>query len=239
MAQLDLSALYNYYISQGVDPATAAQYAAYYIPYGQKKSFTGITTPKFKSSDQLKSEYAPNYIKFEGMNDPFWNKVIDITKNGGTYLDLQKYVYGPEGQKYATDNQMFDNMGYANTGALLSNAGKILNEYNAYNKQLGKQTKTFDAYAASIGAPSSQARYKFSVAKTYGENELEYTPVRKVYNTVFDKVKSALKAAKVSPQDAANYVKQFNTAFETAINTKLGESNLTPFTDYVVRTGGK
>jgi hypothetical protein len=239
MAQLDLKALYDYYISQGVDPATAAQYAAYYIPSGRKKSFSGITTPKFKSESQIKIEYAPNYSKFETQNDPFWNKIIDVAKKGGTYLDIQKIAYGPDGQAYAEANNLYTPDGYVNTGAILSNAGKILNEYTSYQKQIGKQNKTFDAYAASIGAPSSKARYKFSVNKTYGENEVEYTPVRKVYDTVFTKLKTSLKAAKVSPTEAANYVKQFNTAFETAINSKLSSANITPFTDYALRKGGK
>jgi hypothetical protein len=239
MAELNLKALYDYYISQGVDPATAAQYAAYYIPYGQKKSFTGITTPKFKPETQLKIEYAPNFTKFETQNDPFWNKIIDVAKKGGTYLDIQKIAYGPDGQAYAEANNLYTPEGYVNTGAILSNAGKILNEYTTYQKQVAKQNKTFDTYASSIGAPSSKARYKFSVTKSYGENEVEYAPIRKAYDAVYAKLKSSLKAAKVSPAEAANYVKQFNTAFETGINAKIAESNLTPFTDYVVRTGGK
>jgi len=239
MAELNLKALYDYYISQGVDPATAAQYAAYYIPSGQRRSFTGITTPKFKPESQLKVEFAPNFSKFEAQNNPFWNKIIDVAKKGGTYLDIQKIAYGPDGQAFAEANNLYTPEGYVNTGAILSNAGKILNEYTSYQKQVNKQNKTFDTFASSIGAPSSKARYKFSVGKTYGENEVEYAPIRTAYNTVFNNLKSALKKAKVSPTEAANYAKQFNTAFETAVNAKLAESNLTPFTEYVVRRGGR
>lgn len=240
MATLDLGSLYQYYIDQGVDPATAAQYTAYYIPAGQKKSFTGITTPKFKPASQIKFEVAPNYSKFEELNDPFWNKIVDTVKKGGTYLDLQKIVYGPDGQAYAEANNLYTPQGYVNTGALLSNAGKVLNEYTNYQEQIGKQNKTFGTFAASIGAPSPEKRYKFKVNKQYdAKTEVEYTPVRKVYDTVFNNLKGSLKAAGVSPAEAANYVKQFNTAFETAINTKLDSSNLSPFTEYVVRKSGK
>lgn len=237
---LDLTNLYNYYINEGEDPATAAQYAVYYIPYGKKKSFTGITTPKFKTQKQILAEYAPNYTKFEGLNDPFWNKVIDVAKKGGTYLDVQKIVYGKDGQDYAAANNLYTPDGYVNTGALLTNAGRILNEYTQVQEQTGKQKKTFSTFAASIGAPNPDLRFSFKVNKSYDKTkETEYAPVRKVYDTVLTKLKGSLKQAGVSPTQAAAYVTQFNTAFETIINQKLSSSNLTPFTDYVVRKSGK
>ena len=237
---IDLNSLYQYYLDQGVDARTAAQYAVYYIPQGQKKTFTGITTPKFKPESQIKFETAPNYTKFEELNDPFWNKVIDVAKKGGTYLDVQKIVYGPDGQAYAEQNNLYTPEGYVNTGAILTNAGRVLNEYTNYQEQVGKQKKTFGTFAASIGAPSPDKKYSFKVDKSYDSNtELEYEPVRKVYDTVFNRLKTSLKSAKVSPTEAANYVQQFNTAFETAINSKLDSSNLSPFTEYIVKRGGK
>lgn len=235
---LDLNTLYQYYLDQGLDPATAAQYTVYYIPAGRKKGFSGITTPKFKPESQVYSEVAPNYNKYKKLNQPFWNSIIDIVNKGGTYLDLQKLVSSDVGQKYAEDNDLYTPEGYADTRSLLSTAGRMLNEYTNAQEVLGKQKKTFGTFAASIGAPSPDKRYSFKVDKSYdAKTQVEYAPVRKVYNTVFNNLKSALKKAKVNPTEAANYAKQFNTAFETAINTKLSESNLTPFTDYVIRKG--
>lgn len=237
---LDLTNLYNYYIDQGEDPATAAQYASYYIPYGKKKSFTGITTPKFKTQKQILEEYAPNYSKFKSLNDPFWNKIIDVAEKGGTYFDIQKIVNSKEGVDYADASGLKTPSGYTDTGALLTNAGRILNEYTQIQEQTGKQKKTFSTFAASIGAPSPDLRYSFKVDKSYDKKtQIEYAPVRKVYDTVLTKLKGSFKQAGISPTEAANYVKQFNTVFETVINEKLNASNLTPFTDYVVRKSGK
>jgi hypothetical protein len=114
MAQLDLNSIYQYYISQGATPTEAAQYTVYYIPYGQKKSFTGIDTQKFKTSSQLESEYAPNYTKFKAYTNSakpktteFWKTVIDKVDKGATYLDLQELAYGDLGAAYADENDLY------------------------------------------------------------------------------------------------------------------------------------
>lgn len=238
MAELNLNALYEYYIDQGLDPQTAAQYTVYYIPTGKKKGFSGITTPKFKPASQIYAEVAPNLTKFEQLNEPFWNQIIDTVKSGGTYLDLQRLAGSEIGQKYAEENNLFTPDGFVNTGALLSSAGRILNEYTNAQEQLGKQQQTFGTFAASIGAPSPDKRYSFKIDKGYDtKTQVEYAPVRKVYDGVLTKLKDSLYSAGVSAAETANYLKQFNTAFETGINAKLAESNLTPFTDYVVRKG--
>jgi hypothetical protein len=235
---LDLNTLYQYYRDQGLDEATAAQYTVYYIPAGKKKGFSGITTPKFKPESQIYSEVAPNYTKYKNLNQPFWNSVINVVNKGGTYLDLQKLVSSDVGQKYAEDNDLYTPEGYTDTRSLLSTAGRMLNEYTNTQEQLDKQKKTFGTFAASIGAPSPDKRYSFNIDNKYdAKTQVEYEPVRKIYNQLSKKIKDSLVKAKVADADTANYLAQFDVAFESAINNKLAKSNLTPFTDYVLRKG--
>jgi hypothetical protein len=230
---LDLNTLYQYYLDQGLDPATAAQYTVYYIPAGKKKGFSGITTPKFKPE----SEIAPTYLKYKQDSDPFIQSLYTaIATPNLTPTDLSALANTKEGIAYAKKNKLSstDSLGRATPGRLFSLVNNIYSDY----KRLNTQKKTLGTFAASIGAPSPDKRYSFKIDKSYdAKTQVEYEPVRKVYNTVFNNLKSAFKKAKVSPTEAANYAKQFNTAFETAINSKLADSNLTPFTDYVIRKG--
>lgn len=238
---LDLNTLYQYYVDQGVDPRIAAQYAVYYIPAGNKKGFSGITTPKFKPESEIYSESAPNYIKYEKLNQPFWNSIISIVKKGGTYFDLQKLVSSDAGQKYAEDNDLYTPEGYTDTRSLLSIAGRMLNEYTNAQEQLGKQKKTFGTYAASIGAPSPDLKYSFKIdPKSYTKGtEIEYEPVRKVYTKLRSEIKDKLIKAKVPQAQIGTTLGEFDVAFETQIQSKLDKSNLSPFTNYVLKKGSK
>jgi hypothetical protein len=115
----------------------------------------------------------------------------------------------------------------------------LLNEYTNTQEQLEKQKKTFGTFAASIGAPSPDKRYSFKIdPKSYdAKTEVEYEPVRKVYNQLNKKITDALIKAKVPQAQRNQTVAEFQAAFQTGINAKLADSNLTPFTDYVVRKG--
>jgi len=230
---LDLNTLYQYYLDQGLDPATAAQYTVYYIPAGKKKGFSGITTPKFKPE----SEIAPTYLKYKQDSDPFIKSLYTaIATPNLTPTDLSALANTKEGIAYAKKNKLSstDSLGRATPGRLFSLVNNIYSDY----KRLNTQKKTLGTFAASIGAPSPDKRYSFNIDKSYdAKTQVEYAPVRKVYNQLSKKIKDGLVKAKVSDADTANYLAQFDVAFESAVNSKLANSNLTPFTDYVIRKG--
>jgi hypothetical protein len=230
MAQLDLTSIYNYYINQGATPTEAAQYTVYYIPYGQKKSFTGISTPKFKTQKQLESEYAPNYTKFKASTDPFWKQVVDVVDKGGTYLDLQKIVYSSDGKDYATNLGLLPQ-------ELLTNAGKILNEKTSVLNAKSKQDKSLDFYASSIGAPSTQAKYGLVADKK--NNVVAFKPAADIYAKATADFKTKLKAAKVDPTKAAQYYQEFDTAIKSGLEQAIAKSNRNPFVDAAVSRAGK
>jgi len=244
MAQLDLNSIYQYYIDQGASPTEAAQYTVYYIPYGQKKSFTGIDTQKFKTSSQLESEYAPNYTKFKAYTNSakpktteFWKTVIDKVDKGATYLDLQELAYGDLGAAYADENNLYTNDGYVNTSAILSAAGKVLNEKTAVIKAKAKQDKSLDFYASSIGAPSTKAKYGLVADKA--NNIVVFKPAADIYTKATADFKTKLKAAKVDPTKAAQYYKEFDTAIKSGLEQAITKSNRNPFVDAAISKAGK
>lgn len=247
MAQLDLNSIYQYYITQGATPTEAAQYTVYYIPYGQKKSFTGISTPKFKTSSQFESEYAPNYTKFKTISTTpssakpktteFWKAVIDKVDSGGTYLDLQQIAYGDLGAAYADENNLYDNNGYVNTSAILSSASKVLNEKTSVLKAKAKQDKSLDFYASSIGAPSTKAKYGLVADKA--NNIVVFKPAADIYAKATTDFKAKLKAAKVDPTKAAQYYKEFDTAIKSGLEQAITKSNRNPFVDAAISKAGK
>jgi hypothetical protein len=229
---IDLNSLYQYYLDQGVDARTAAQYAVYYIPAGKKKGFSGITTPKFKPE----SEIAPTYLKYKQDSDPFIQGLYTaIATPNLTPTDLSALANTKEGIAYAKKNKLSstDSLGRATPGRLFSLVNDIYSDY----KRLNTQKKTFGTFAASIGAPTPDKRFSFNIDELYSNTELEYEPARKIYNQLSKKIKDGLVKAKVADADTANYLAQFDVAFESAVNSKLANSNLTPFTDYVIRKG--
>jgi hypothetical protein len=230
MAQLDLNSIYQYYIDQGATPTEAAQYTVYYIPYGQKKSFTGINTQKFKTSGQFESEYAPNYTKFKASTEPFWKQVVDTVDKGGTYLDLQKIVYSSDGKDYASNLGLLPQ-------ELLTNAGKILNEKTAVIKAKAKQDKSLDFYASSIGAPSTKAKYGLVADKA--NNIVVFKPAADIYAKATADFRTKLRAAKVDPTKAADYIKQFDTAIKSGLEQAIAKSNRNPFVDAAISKAGK
>jgi hypothetical protein len=227
---LDLNALYQYYREQGVDAQTAAQYAVYYIPAGKKKGFTGITTSKFKPDNELISEYAPNYksyVELAAKKDPFWTSIIEEINKGTTYFDIRNKVFeAAEAQD-------------ADAEEIMPSVTKAFNEYTSYRKQVNKQKNTLKTYAASIGAPSPDLKYSFRIdPKSYAkETEVEYEPVRKVYNQLNKEIKNTLIKAKVPDAQIGKTLDEFDAAFETQIQAKLKDSNLSPFTAYNLRKG--
>lgn len=230
MAQLDLQSIYDYYISQGATPTEARQYTVYYIPYGQKKNFTGISTPKFKTQKQFESEYAPNYTKFKASTEPFWKQVVDTVDKGGTYLDLQKIVYSSDGKDYASNLGLLPQ-------ELLTNAGKILNEKTAVTNAKSKQDKSLDFYASSIGAPSTKATYGLIADKA--KNIIVFKPAADIYAKATADFKTKLKAANVDPTKAAQYYKEFDTAIKSGLEQAITKSNRNPFVDAAISKAGK
>lgn len=231
---LDLNTLYEYYLDQGLDPATAAQYTVYYIPAGKKKGFSGITTPKFKPE----SEIAPTYLKYKQDSDPFIQGLYTaIATPNLTPTDLSALANTKEGIAYAKKNKLSstDSLGRATPGRLFSLVNNIYSDY----KRLNTQKKTLGTFAASIGAPSPDKRFSFKIdPKSYdAKTEVEYEPVRKVYNQLNKKITDALIKAKVPQAQRNQTIAEFQAAFQTGINAKLAGSNLTPFTDYVIRKG--
>ena len=244
MAQLDLNSIYQYYISQGATPTEAAEYTVYYIPYGQKKNFTGIDTQKFKTSKQFESEYAPNYTKFKAFSDStrpktteFWKTVIDKVDKGATYLDLQQIAYGDLGAAYADENDLYTNSGYVDTAAVLSAAGKVLNEKTAVIKAKGKQDKSLDFYAASIGAPTTQAKYGLVADKK--KNIVKFTPAADLYAKATKDYQAKLMAAKVEPTLAKKYYDQFDTTLKSRLEKAIEDSGRSPFVDFTLKKAGK
>jgi hypothetical protein len=244
MAQLDLNSIYQYYISQGATPTEAAQYTVYYIPYGQKKSFTGIDTQKFKTSSQLESEYAPNYTKFKAYTNSakpktteFWKTVIDKVDKGATYLDLQELAYGDLGAAYADENDLYTNSGYVDTAAVLSAAGKVLNEKTAVIKAKGKQDKSLDFYAASIGAPTTQAKYGLVADKK--NNIIKFTPAVDIYTKATADYKAKLKATVKDATKAEQYYNQFDTTLKSRLEKAIEDSGRSPFVDFTLKKAGK
>jgi hypothetical protein len=241
---LDLNAIYQYYIDQGATPTEAAQYTVYYIPAGKKKRFSGITTPKFKTSSQLESEYAPDYTKFKAYTNSakpktteFWKTVIDKVDKGATYLDLQELAYGDLGAAYADENDLYTNSGYVDTAAVLSAAGKVLNEKTAVIKAKGKQDKSLDFYAASIGAPTTQAKYGLVADKK--NNIVKFTPAADIYTKATADYKAKLKAAKVDPTKAEQYYNQFDTTLKSRLEKAIEDSGRSPFVDFTLKKAGK
>jgi len=247
MAQLDLNSIYQYYITQGATPTEAAQYTVYYIPYGQKKNFTGINTQKFKTSSQFESEYAPNYTKFKTISTTansakpnttkFWKAVIDKVDAGGTYLDLQELAYGDLGAAYADENNLYDNSGYVNTSAILSAAGKVLNEKTAAIKAKRKQDKSLDFYAASIGAPTTQAKYGLVADKK--NNIVKFTPAADIYTKATAAYKAKLKATVKDATKAEQYYNQFDTTLKSRLEKAIEDSGRSPFVDFTLKKAGK
>ena len=247
MAQLDLTSIYNYYINQGATPTEAAQYTVYYIPYGQKKSFTGISTPKFKTQKQLESEYAPNYSKFKTISNTansakpktteFWKQVVDVVDKGGTYLDLQQIAYGDLGTAYAEENNLYTPDGYVNTAAILSSAGKVLNEKTAVSKAKTKQDKSLDFYASSIGAPSTKATYGLVADKT--NNIIKFTPAADIYAKATADYRTKLKATVKDATKAEQYYNQFDTTLKSRLEKAIEDSGRSPFVDFTLKKAGK
>jgi hypothetical protein len=246
MAQLDLNSIYQYYIDQGATPTEAAQYTVYYIPYGQKKSFTGISTPKFKTSGQFESEYAPNYTKFKTISQTansakpktteFWKAVIAKVDAGGTYLDLQELAYGDLGEAYADENNLIKN-GYVDTATVLSSASKVLNEKTAVLKAKAKQDKSLDFYASSIGAPSTKLKYGLVADKA--NNIVVFKPAADIYTKATKDFKTKVMAAKVEPTLAKKYYDQFDAALKSGLEQAITKSNRSPFTDAAISRAGK
>jgi hypothetical protein len=244
MAQLDLNAIYQYYIDQGATPREARQYTVYYIPYGQKKNFTGIDTQKFKTSSQFESEYAPNYTKFKAYSNSakpktteFWKTVIDKVDKGATYLDLQELAYGDLGAAYADENDLYTNSGYVDTAAVLSAAGKVLNEKTAVIKAKGKQDKSLDFYAASIGAPTTQAKYGLVADKK--NNIIKFTPAVDIYTKATKDYAKKVKDAGIDLQTGKGYIEQFSTTLKSRLEKAIEDSGRSPFVDFTLKKAGK
>jgi hypothetical protein len=233
---LDLNTLYQYYIDQGVDPRTAAQYSVYYISSGSKKGFSGITTPKFKPE----SEIAPTYLKYKQDSDPFIQSLYTaIATPNLAPTDLSALANTKEGIAYAKKNKLSstDSLGRATPGRLFTLVNNIYSDY----KKLTTQKKTLGTYAASIGAPSPDLKFSFKIdPKSYIKGtEIEYDPVRKVYTKLRTEIKDKLIKAKVPQAQIGTTLGEFDVAFETQIQSKLDASNLTPFTNYVLKKGSK
>ena len=88
---IDLNKIYQYYVSQGVDPATAGQYTSYYALNAQQ-------TMSIKNPSQLTWKpakvIAPTYTKFKADKDPFVQSLIRTINSDATMDEISSLVNG-------------------------------------------------------------------------------------------------------------------------------------------------
>ena len=228
---IDLNKIYQYYVSQGVDPATAGQYTSYY-------ALNAKQTMSIKNPSQLTWKpakiIAPTYTKFKADKDPFVQSLIrTISTDNATIDEISSLVNSAEGLAYAKKRKLsgYGNIGQPTPGALNNIAETAFNEYQALKKQEGE----FDFWAANSGLPSRKQKYKFSVNKSYNPyNEVEYPAARKEYTNAYKKYATDLSKIKtLTPEQAGAALAKFDTEFESYINKKLSSPNFfqTPFSD--------
>ena len=227
---IDLNKIYQYYISQGVDPATAGQYTSYY-------ALNAKQTMSIKNPSQLTWKpakiIAPTYTKFKADKDPFVQSLIRTISSDATIDEISSLVNSTEGLAYAKKRKLsgYGNLGQTTPGALNNIAETVFNEYQALKKQEGE----FDFWASNSGLPSRKQKYKFSVKKSYNPyNEVEYPAARKEYINAYENYKKDLsKITTLKPEQIGLALQKFNTQFESYINKKLSSPNFfqTPFSD--------
>lgn len=237
---IDLNKIYQYYISQGVDPTTAAQYTSYY-------ALNAKQTMSIKNPSQLTWKppkvIAPTYTSFAKDNDPFIKSIYRTLDSGTATLDqLQSLANSPAGIAYAKKKGIasIGNLGEDTPGTLSNLVGKLFYEY----QDVKNQEADFDFWASNSGLPDRRQKYKFSVKRQYNPyREVEYKPARQQYTTAYKKYAQDLQKAGFTGKEAAKYLQQFNTEFETYINKQLSSPNFfrTPFTDAAMSKtkGGK
>ena len=228
---IDLNKIYQYYISQGVDPATAGQYTSYYALNAQQTM--SIKNPSHLTWKPTKV-IAPTYTKFKADKDPFVQSLIrTISTDNATIDEISSLVNSAEGLAYAKKRKLsgYGNLGQPTPGALNNIAETAFNEYQAVKKQEGE----FDFWAANSGLPSRKQKYKFSVNKIYKPGiEVEYPAARKEYTNAYENYKKALfKVKTLTPQQQLSALGKFNAGFESYINKKLSSPDFyrTPFSD--------
>ena len=227
---IDLNKIYQYYVSQGVDPATAGQYTSYYALNAQQ-------TMSIKNPSQLTWKpakiIAPTYTKFKADKDPFVQSLIKTISSDATIDEISSLVNSAEGLAYAKKRKLsgYGNIGQPTPGALNNIAETVFNEYQALKTQQGE----FDFWAANSGLPSTKQKYKFSVKKIYNPDiEVEYAPARKEYTNAYKAYATDLQKIKtLTPQQAGIALAKFDTQFESYINKKLSSPKFfqTPFSD--------
>jgi hypothetical protein len=225
---IDISQVYNYYITAGATPSEAADYTAYYIAdvYKTKKV---PSTPKFKTTTQLYRELAPNYTSFvnDAQGNEFATTVSNMIANGDSYKKIQDYVYS--NKDLLKDYYTVVPKGSSRESSFMNIVGRAKTERdtftNAYNKQ--------QAALSYSGLGGGGKVYDFNVAGKYtDENTVEYKPYRQKYTQGKEAITKILNAKGIKdPAAQKTFIDKYNKAFETAAKTNIANIETSPLLD--------
>lgn len=246
---MNLNDIYNYFLSQGMSPAAAAQATAWQAITNPSGSLSQLRAPeRWYSNQEIYDYYAPNYsaaINFPVQRDPqtkilapdidplaaYTSESINniLNKKGKlTFGDISniasnaaKTLRTPEyGSKLFSDYNI-------STQDYYNQLKDIVNEYTSAQRQIETQSKTHPF--AQRGLPNPNLRYGIKDDPT--RDLVAYKPAVDYITKKRAEQEQKFRKAGLTGTQLDDSLKKYTAEITKAVQAKIDASGVTPFLD--------
>lgn len=224
---IDLNKLFNYYINQGISPQTAAQYVVFEAISNPTGNLASIKRPpKWYTEQEWIDFNAPDYnaiLKYSG-TDPLSTATRDFFKQKGSNIKLSDV------QEFA--NTAANLTGFSKTALstqdFYNQLKDVYNQFAAAKKDYKTQKDTH--VYAQYGLPDPTLKFVVDPNKVVQGQTVLYEPAQTYIKQKGTAFYNNIRKQGLSQAAAQNLLGQYTRQMQTALQKKLDESPVTPFT---------
>lgn len=245
---MNLSDIYNYFLSQGLSPQEAAQAAAWQAITNPSGSITQLKVPqKWYSDDEIYNFYAPDFsaaLNFPVVRDPQGALDVNVdplaaytseslknvlnTKGKITFGDLSNIASNASKQLRTPNygSKLFSDYNIS-TQDYYNQLKDIAVQYQTAQREIDKQKETHPF--AQRGLPDPTLRY--GLVNNPAQKLIAYQPAVDYLNKKSAEQEQKFRKAGLTGTQLNDSLKKYRVEISKAVQKKIDESGITPFVE--------